>query len=87
MTLLFCEIGKVAKIEVERIHLFLLLQRLAGEVVECERQCREAEDGDVIIVEESVREVEKVAVVVVSGFDGFEGDADEAGDAAGGDKA
>src|SRR5208337_5019430 len=68
-----------------------LLQRLPREVVERERQQGEGEDRDIIVVEirewEGVWEIDQVAVVVVGGFDGFKGDADEAGDAAGGDES
>ena len=65
----------------------LLVDRFAGEVVEGIGQGGEGQDADPVVIQERVGDVEDVAVLRVGGFPGFEGYADETGDASGGDEA
>ena len=65
----------------------LFLQRLAGEVIQRKRQQTKGQHADIVVIEECVGQVEQVAVVEVGGFDGLEGNAEQADDAAGGDKS
>ena len=64
----------------------LLLQRLPRKVIQRIRQRGEGQHADIVVIEERVREVEDVAFAD-GGFIGFEGDADQADDAAGGDQS